>query len=388
MSTGFSPGVEDAIPPERDPTPAQEAATLPPASEPAPPSVPEAELPAGWFSDEPDPRDREIARLRRRLWIERGIVALALLAWGWTSAAPGWFKGRWIVFVNDRPVFAMADQGSAERVVEQVRKEKAQGSPTAEFKEKVRVQFVRGREGDIADPTQAARRLARSVSVTADRAVIYIDGLSVVALPDEAAANALLEEYKAENATRPAELDTPARFKEAVAVRVERADEELWADVPTARGLLHGEGAEAEHTVQRGDNAWDIGRKYDLTYRQLRELNPGVNLLRLRVGQTLNVGEKAEPILTVVTEGRETTEIRTPPPTEYRPSLTMFVGKQFLLSPGKPARVQVTQRVTCENGEVTSRRELERQVLQAGSPRVVAIGTRPRYSFNRRGRRR
>ena len=45
----------------------------------------------------------------------------------------------------------------------------------------------------------------------------------------------------------------------------------------------------AEHVLKPGDSAMRIARQYDLTMAQLAELNPGVDLARLRIGQKLRL---------------------------------------------------------------------------------------------------
>jgi membrane-bound lytic murein transglycosylase D len=43
------------------------------------------------------------------------------------------------------------------------------------------------------------------------------------------------------------------------------------------------------HTIQSGDNFWDIAKKYDTTASKLQQLNPGVNSSDLKVGQKIRV---------------------------------------------------------------------------------------------------
>lgn len=44
-----------------------------------------------------------------------------------------------------------------------------------------------------------------------------------------------------------------------------------------------------EHVLKAGDTAARIAKQYDLTLAQLAELNPGVDLARLRIGQKLRL---------------------------------------------------------------------------------------------------
>jgi cell wall-associated NlpC family hydrolase len=44
------------------------------------------------------------------------------------------------------------------------------------------------------------------------------------------------------------------------------------------------------HTVRRGDNDWTVAKRYGITPKQLRDLNPGVDFRRLQINQRLTVG--------------------------------------------------------------------------------------------------
>jgi len=326
------------------------------------------------------PLEHAVRRLRRRLWVERTVFATVILGMGACWLYPTLFPSVWAVYVDEKPVVAMRDRHGVEAVLQTVRSEGTNEAPGATFAQQVRIDRADPRRVEVADAETAAERLAGAVKLRAERAVVYVNGLPVVALPDEAQADAALEDVKASLAGSVAQPKSPPKFKEEVAVRVEPVEQELWADRETALALLRGEDGDtpSQHTVASGESAWSIARKYRQTMGALKQVNPGVNLARLKVGQKLSLGKAQEPLLTVITEGETTRVLPTAFPTEMRRSPKMYLGKRFVKQPGRPGKQRITYRVRLENGRVVSREMGQRSTVSPPRKQVVVVGTKPR----------
>jgi LysM repeat protein len=329
----------------------------------------------------PPSPDETIHRLRRRLWVERGLFGAAIVAlaagWGISARRPG----TWAVYVNGRPVVAMRDPQTLSRLLEQIKHERAGGSEGVEFLQPVRIDRCGVGEAALVDVAAARKRLEPALKLRARRGVIYVNDLPAVALPTARAANGVLERVKTDFAQQgEGTVEAAPTFQEKVEVREESAEDSSWADEETAVALLKGDAAtgDGRHSVVRGDNAWSIGRRYDLTQAELRALNPGVNLTRLRVGQSLAVAKEAGALVTVVTESTVTQEIRTPFPVTRRPSLTMYLGKQVVKRPGRPGRARATYRIRFENGRLAAREEVSREPTADPRPALVIVGAKRR----------
>lgn len=314
------------------------------------------------------------------MWIERGLFSILLAVVVLAGSVPRLFQPVWAVYVDGQPIVAMRSREELNSVLEQVRKTEAEGAP-AEWKQQVKIDRGHGKL-EASDAATATRKLGELLSVRAERGVIYVDSLPVVALPSEGDARKLLEEIQSEYAAGLAEMSAAPQFRQAVEVRREMAEEDVWADAETARALLTGKntGEERSHTVARGDNAWSICEKYELSLEELKKQNPGVNPVRLRVGQKLLIGGLPEPLVTVLTEGEQSEVLPTSFPVVRQASPQMFVGKQVLKSPGRPGTQKVVYRVRCENGKVVHRDVVSRSPLTPAKPRIVAVGTKPRQA--------
>jgi LysM repeat protein len=326
-----------------------------------------------------NPLEETVRRLSRRLWMERILFVFVLTGGAGAWAYPALFPSVWAAYVDGKPVVAMRERAAIQTAVEQVKREEAEATPAATFTQRVRIDRADPRRVTLADARTAVERLKSALQVCGPRGVIYVDDLSVAALPDAAQANAVLEQVKASFAARLDELDGPPSFKEKVEVRQEPAEQEAWADEETALALLRGENGDGNaHTVAAGESAWTIARKYQKSLEELKKLNPGVNLDLIHDGQTLTVGAAEPPLVTVVTEGRLTRTRATPYRTLIRHTPDMYLGKQFAGQIGRPGQEKLVSRVRCENGEVVREEVLSRTVLSKPRDRVVWAGSKPR----------
>lgn len=325
-----------------------------------------------------------VARLQRRLWIERGIFTLVLLALAAVWLYPTLFPGVWAIYVQGRPVVAMRDRAAVQAVVDRVKEEYSDTPSVAKFGSIVRIGHANPSTVTITDEQSAVERLEDAWRQHMDQALIYIDGTAAVALPTEEEAKTVLERVKADLSAAVGELQVAPTFSEQVEIRVEPTTEDISADVETAVALLEGKDTTGSgvHRVGPGENGWSIAGKYELRLEELKKLNPGVNLNRLRVGQELRVSAAAEPLVTVVAEGQITREEPISFDTELRSSPEMYLGKRLLIREGKPGKARVTYRVKCENGKITEREELARTVIAPPQTKVVVLGIKSRPVAN------
>lgn len=332
-------------------------------------------------SREPEPEVTEvITRLTRRLWWERALFLSVLLGVIGAWCYPTLFPGVWAISVQGRPLVAMRDRQAVQAVVQQV-KQSYSGNPSGDsFGREVRITRANPSRVEITDAQTATEKLNAVWKQHADQAILYVDGNAVVSLGTQQEAARVLERVKSDLSGGLEELSAAPAFKEKVEIRLEPITEDISADDETAVALLEGKEAEGDgsHLVEAGQSAWSIARQHHLSLQQLKQLNPGASLHRLKVGQRLTVTGTAQPLVTVVVEGRKTEEVPVPFETHLRSAPGMYLGKTLQIQAGQPGQARVTTRVRCENGKIVERTELERQLLDKPRTRVVAVGTKPR----------
>lgn len=326
------------------------------------------------------PLDPEIRTLRKRLVLERCLFGgiLAVIAGGWAVSA--FQPHAWAVYVDGKPVAAMRERSALEAMIADELKEHGGKAAGVTFNNAVKVAPIDPAKLAPVAAEAARAKVAAAVLVRGTRGVIYIDGDPVVALPDAAAAEAVLQQFKKAAGKGIDRVQGEVAFKQVVEVKTEPVDEKAWADAETAAALLRGEAGDevGEYRVRSGDTSWSIARKHGLSRKDLQALNPGVAWSELRVGQTIHVSGKSEPLLTVVAEGTSTRTEPLPFAVELRKSAEMYEGKRIVKQVGSPGLQRVTFKIRRENGVEVSREPLSRQVLRPSRTQVVILGAKPR----------
>src|SRR5436189_16061 len=115
----------------------------------------------------PPSSDPLVRRLRLRLWWERGLFSLALLALASAWLHSVLFPSVWAVYVDGRPAVALPDEARARQVLDRVksayagRLEEIEAPPT--FKERVEVRSEEADQDLWADADTAAALLRGEV---------------------------------------------------------------------------------------------------------------------------------------------------------------------------------------------------------------------------------
>ena len=89
------------------------------------------------------------------------------------------------------------------------------------------------------------------------------------------------------------------------------------------------------HVVAEGDNDWTIAAKYKISARQLKELNPGVDFDKLKIGANLNVPGPVKVAVTTPKPEPKKAELEAPIALAQQPSKASFA----LAEPVKPKPV-------------------------------------------------
>ena len=279
--------------------------------------------------------DKQLRRLRRRLWAERVVFLILLgltLAWHFGLIAPA-PRRACAIAVNGKPAVVVASRSEAQALLEQVKE--SSGLPgEVGFAEKVTLHLVPAEKHEVLSGTAALSVLSAKLQPVVEAAAIVANGKVVAGLPtrDEAVrALALILQHFSPPAAREA-----AAFKEQVRIETRPVGARSFFRDPqdALERIVEASRPKREYEVQPGDTGSRIALEAHVPLSRLRAANPGLNLDRLRAGDRLKIPGELPP-LTVVARATIT---------ETLPS----------------GRTQ-TVRVTYENGV-----EVERAVLRRG----------------------
>ncbi len=234
------------------------------------------------------------------------LLLVALVAGGGYA----WYRQRHsqpvAILVDNRPAATVANYAVALKVIQQA--ELSAIGPAYAVQGDLRTtQAISYRHvGDTAaiDPeADAAAKLARLLHVTVEAAVITVNNHRAVALPDEATAQAALDEIQQHYVKLPPDDPVYGKptFQEKVDVITARVPASLCkASADQAADLMLAPPKGKDYTVQPGDTGWRIARKSHITLSAFLEANAGRDLNHLKPGDIVNVAPTVPPLSVVV----------------------------------------------------------------------------------------
>jgi uncharacterized protein YabE (DUF348 family) len=317
------------------------------------------------------------SRLRRHLLVERIIIALVLLVllfrWGYVYVT----SSSCVILANGKPIVVVESSRAADDLLTEVRNSAGGDSKDAEFAQKVEIRRRATRAP--MDRESALAILKAKLRVLTDKWVILVNKRPYAAVDTKEQAGEVLELARQRYGKLATNLAEEPSFKEDVAPQLQKADMRIWRRTPqeAVELLFAPDGKPSVHVVKSGEVAGAIASECNMKLSDMRKLNPGRSLDRLRIGDQLRVGVGKTPLTVVVRNQIERTE---PMPfrTESVTSVQMYSGKTILLSPGRTGKRHVKVAVTYENGVETGREVLEEVILHPPVPKRIAVGVKPR----------
>lgn len=241
------------------------------------------------------------------------------------------------VKVDGKQVALVSDKRAAQKVLEQLKKEKAQQwKQKLIIKEKVNFVDTEAKRYLIADIGELKPILDKKLTFIGVATGLKVNGKTVAILASRAEANKVLDTIKKRFTANINNMQTlSVGFREKVEISEIPAS---LADVVTVdqavEKLMHGKEKARVHIVQSGDSLWTIARKYDTHVADLKAANPEIKGERLDLGQEIKL-VKEEPLLTVVVEAKATVKETVPYNVKVVADKSMWKGRQKLTKKGK-----------------------------------------------------
>jgi LysM repeat protein len=328
-------------------------------------------------------REFERPKPDRGLWAWRiACLAALFLALVFTFGARV-FSGEGMILVDGRRLATLASPGTAKTAVAEFKASLAdEYGKAVGLSADIKVKRA-SRPADEIVPTQEAKKLlGQAVHPVRKLAVVYIDGEPALALDSFADARETLKLY-AQRFAGDRKLTEPPKFKESVEIKTEECDPSLRVESPQAGAeALSAQASQAEpvyYAVRKNQTASTIAHANGMGLNELKSLNPGVNLDKLKIGQKLVIkkGQK-KGRLTVITTSREILTVPLDCPVEVVKSPDVYWGKTFIKQQGRFGEKRITAFITRENGEQATLAEVASTVLSQPRPEVILVGTKPR----------
>jgi LysM repeat protein len=221
--------------------------------------------------------------------------------------------------------------------------------------------------------------IAASGTVQAAKYAILVDGTPIAAVGSEEDAGAVLEAIKSRYGSMVKHLMEEPQFKQDVKVQLMAADKRIcYATVDEAVDAIAAKGSgSGVYTVSNGDIAGSISDRFHMTLSELKSLNGGKKLDKLKIGDQIRVSRthasKKAGLVVIVRDQESETEML-PFHTEMVSSMQLRPGKQHLLNEGRNGLRKVVRAVTYENGIRTGMEVVDEKMIRPAVPRRVAVG--------------
>lgn len=238
--------------------------------------------------------------------------------------------------------------------------------------------FVLDKEIDSIDTV--LKRLTYMSDMKAEAYGIFIDGTLYVTVESEAAAKAVLnniyDDYVKEESEKLKYEEVG--FKEDVQIqKIETKLAYISSVKQATKKIMKGGEQEIVYTVKSGDTIYGICEKLDVTWDDLKEMNPGLKEESIYPGDEILLN-RATAAVNVRTVEVATFGEKVPYKTEYKKSDDMYEGESSVVQEGQNGKRVVTARITRENGETIKRKNLDSEIIIEPVTEIIVKGTKPR----------
>lgn len=241
----------------------------------------------------------------------------------------------------------------------------------------------------IAVGTLVVLDVTQPYAITADGDVVEepwdvtIDGETICMAASEEEANQLIEDITNYYLTEDSEVKT-VEVKEELSAQPTQLKRGMETPVvddmeETLEYIMTGVEEKVTYEVKKGDTAWEIADKNNISVDELEKWNEDTDLEDLHKGDIINLYE-TNPLVTVssVEEITYTKEIDYD--TKYIKSSKLYIGETKVKTEGEKGEKTITAVVTKENGETVDKDILSSEVTKEPVKAVVYKGTKARGS--------
>lgn len=233
-----------------------------------------------------------------------------------------------------------------------------------------------GKEIDDADTV--LRRFTYMGDIQAQAFAIVVDGRRIAVVESQAIAEEVLQSvkdlYVSKKSSRKYE---EIAFKEDV--KIEQTSitlAKISSKYSALKKIKSGKQQESTYKVKAGDTLYGICDKLDVTFKELKKMNP-----KITENSVIHIGDKfvtqqAVPLLTVRTVEVSTFAEKVKYKTVYKKSSSYYQGEQVVQRSGSNGKAKITARLVKENGKTVSRKDLNKEIIKEPISKIVLKGTK------------
>ncbi|MGI6685547.1 MAG: peptidoglycan DD-metalloendopeptidase family protein [Bacillota bacterium] len=319
---------------------------------------------------------KSLFKAKKNLIFVIGFMTLVLLAGIWIHNIN---SIAYAVTVNGKQTLVYENKDQAEQAVKKFLETKSQEiGKTVTTDDKIEVKEIRiAKKDEVLSTGDDIKLLEEKLQMLVPGAALIINGEEKVILPDQKAAENLLEEIKVHYTPTGKGINVvKVELKEDVKIIEKNVPMDKVTDEESAFHLLT-LGAEkmVTHTVEKGESFWSIAKANKMSVKDLEEANPEYNPDKIQIGDEIKL-VKMDPIIHVTTVSEFTEVKKVPYSVVVENDNNMLRGKEKVKQAGKDGSKEFKYLLVEENGRQVDKQFVSGTVLNKPVDKVVVRGTK------------
>lgn len=233
-------------------------------------------------------------------------------------------------------------------------------------------------DSELTSVTQLKNKIKSSLKIGIGAYAIRVNGKDLGIVKSRDIAVEILESIKRtyiDNKREDSEIQEIKFAEDVEIVRVETDLSKIQESEEVLSFLQKGTNEEKIHIVEKGENFWNIAKKYNLTVDDLIKANPDKSAELIHPGDELSL-IVPKPYITVVTYEKATYVQDIKYDTNYEYSSTMYEDESKVKRKGVPGKSEVVAKVEKHNGIEVSKEILQEKIISKPVAQIVVKGTK------------
>ena len=316
-----------------------------------------------------DVKKKVLSHFAGFLLIALGVVALFSYASGYSYS----YNGRQLGYIKD--------QEEVIKILALVSDELSREYGTSiEIDEEKDIKFKRTYilDKDVDDVNDVLKRFTYMSDMQTKGYEITIDGKRIAICESMKDATEVLERIQKQYVDEDRKEEySKITFREKVDINeVETKLAQISSREKAVQKIMDGGTAEKIYVVKAGDTYSEITEKLGISMSELKKLNPGLDESELYPGDELKMNKKVAA-LTVVTVEKTKFKDTVKREVVEEESSSLYEGETRVVQEGSDGKALITAILKRENGEITERKDLDREMIQDPVDKIVLKGTKP-----------
>lgn len=281
------------------------------------------------------------------------------------------YQGKFLGYVRDK--------SSAVEALNQIEESIQKNDPSIDINNELEFEKVVVASHKISEGTDLVKDIESELYIKYTCYALLLNGseFAVVSTEDEAKSiiETLKKHFEEEEAKNGAEVLSVV-IKDELTTEKRVVNSTKLSDAKSVIDtLLAGKGTTKKYEVKSGDSIWRIAKNNGMGIQEITDVNPGLNIEKLQIGQLINLSV-SEPYLNVETTVKTAYNQNIQYDTQYVSDSNLYKGQSKVLEKGQYGINRIVKQITKLNGQEIESTVLSTEKVKDPVTQVLARGTK------------